>query len=117
MNKTLILRIFLALIVISIFYNEVSAGDTDGVKKKGLVIYKDSILEPPFKFTGYGPDTLRLNGIPYSPARRIDPRFEPQPPKLLYKDERKPEEIKLPSMKEYGKMHRLSVCEIGRAHV
>jgi hypothetical protein len=109
MNKTLILRIFLALIVISIFYNEVSAGDTTGVKNKGLVIYRDSILEPPFKFTGYGPDTLRLNGIPYSPARRIDPRFEPKPPKRLYKDKRKPEEIKLPSMKEYGKMHRLSV--------
>jgi hypothetical protein len=60
---------FLALIVISIFYNEVSAGDTTGVKNKGLVIYRDRVLEPPFEFTGIEEDTLRLNGIPYFPVR------------------------------------------------
>ncbi|HMA76942.1 MAG TPA: hypothetical protein VKO43_06520 [Candidatus Krumholzibacteriaceae bacterium] len=109
MRKLLIFKVFLVQIVISAFFNESPAGDTTGEKKKGLVIYRDRVLEPPFKFTGHGPDTLRLNGIPYFPARRIDPKFEPQPPKRIHMDEWNPEEIKLPSMKEYGKMHRLSV--------
>ena len=69
MKKALILRIFLVLIVISAFYKEAPASDTTGVKKKGLVIYRDRILEPPFEFTGFEEDTLRLNGIPYFPVR------------------------------------------------
>jgi len=69
MRKILIFKVFLALVVICVISNEAPAGDTIGVRKKGLVIYRDRILEPPFKFTGFEEDTLRLNGIPYYPAR------------------------------------------------
>ncbi len=61
----------LVLVVVLCHCVDALAGDTTGVEK-GLVIYRDRILEPPFEFTGIESDTLKLNGIPYSPVRRYE---------------------------------------------
>ncbi len=89
MRKLLIFKVFLALVVICVISNEAPAGDTTGVKKKGLVIYRDRVLEPPFEFTGFEEDTLRLNGIPYSPVRKYEKELR------KWKKKRLEEEIEL----------------------
>jgi hypothetical protein len=63
--------------------------DSAETEKKGLVIYRARILEPPFEFTGVEEDTLRLNGIPYYPVRKYEKELR------KWKKKRLEEEIEL----------------------
>ncbi len=68
-NIIITLMLLILLIVGFTFLNKAETSDSNKTQGKGLVIYRDRILEPPFEFSGIGEDTLRLNGIPYSPVR------------------------------------------------
>ncbi|MFO7916203.1 MAG: hypothetical protein R6U43_11020 [Candidatus Krumholzibacteriales bacterium] len=87
-NRLLISLFILSLSFLSLVDRPI-AQDSSTKRSEGLVIYRDRILEPPFKFTGIEEDTLRLNGIPYSPVRRYTEEYR------KWKEKRMKEEIEL----------------------
>ncbi|HMA77455.1 MAG TPA: hypothetical protein VKO43_09105 [Candidatus Krumholzibacteriaceae bacterium] len=87
-NRLLISLFILGLSVLSLVYQAIGQ-DSQKKRSEGLVIYRDRILKPPFKFTGIEEDTLRLNGIPYSPVRRYKEE------RRKWKEKRMKEEIEL----------------------
>jgi len=87
-NKLLVSLFILSFSFLSLV-DQAVAQDSPAKRSEGLVIYRDRILEPPFKFTGIGEDTLRLNGIPYFPVRRYREEYR------KWKEKRRKEEVEL----------------------
>lgn len=89
MRNKLLVGVFILFLSVLSLVEQAVAQDSPEKRSEGLVIYRDRILEPPFKFTGIGEDTLRLNGIPYFPVRRYREEYR------KWKEKRRKEEIEL----------------------
>jgi len=88
-RKRLLVILFILSLSFLSLVDQAVAQDSLEKRSEGLVIYRDRIMEPPFKFTGIGEDTLRLNGISYSPVRRYKEEYR------KWKEKRMKEEVEL----------------------